>query len=92
MTMAKPFLRAFSSMKPRGGSGRSNNVKFRLPMALNNTMITWSIIEYGRQMAAHGELGHAIEAIKRGTDYFIKAHPEPNDLYGEVPFSSSPSF
>jgi hypothetical protein len=25
-----------------------------------------------------------VEAIKWGTDYFVKAHPEPNVLYGEV--------
>nr|ARA95692.1 glucanase 6 [Nepenthes ampullaria] len=61
-----------------------DNVKFGLPMAFTITMISWSIIEYGRQMAAHGELGHAMEAVKWGTDYFIKAHPEPYVLYGEV--------
>ena len=53
-------------------------------MAFTVTMMSWSIIEYGKQMAASGELGHAMEAVKWGTDYFIKAHPEPNVLYGEV--------
>ncbi|GER57548.1 endoglucanase 6 [Striga asiatica] len=61
-----------------------DNVKFGLPMAFTVTMMSWSIIEYGRQMAAGGELGHALDAVKWGTDYFIKAHPEPNVLYGEV--------
>lgn len=61
-----------------------DNVKFGLPMAFTITMMSWSVIEYGRQMASNGELGHAFEAIKWGTDYFIKAHPEPNVLYGEV--------
>ncbi|TQE01777.1 hypothetical protein C1H46_012577 [Malus baccata] len=61
-----------------------DNVKFGLPMAFTVTMMSWSIIEYGKQMAASGELGHAMEAVKWGTDYFIKAHPEPNVLYGEV--------
>jgi hypothetical protein len=63
-----------------------DNVKFGLPMAFTVTMMSWSIIEYGKQMASSGELGHAMEAVKWGTDYFIKAHPEPNVLYGEVPF------
>ena len=63
-----------------------DNVKFGLPMAFTVTMMSWSIIEYGKQMAASGELGHAMEAVKWGTDYFIKAHPEPNVLYGEVLF------
>ncbi|KAL7122841.1 hypothetical protein ACP275_01G069300 [Erythranthe tilingii] len=61
-----------------------DNVKFGLPMAFTVTMLSWSILEYGKQMGASGELGHAIDAVKWGTDYLIKAHPEPNVLYGEV--------
>uniref|UniRef100_A0A0D9Y5A1 Endoglucanase n=1 Tax=Oryza glumipatula TaxID=40148 RepID=A0A0D9Y5A1_9ORYZ len=61
-----------------------DNVKFGLPMAFTVTMMAWSVIEYGEEMAAAGELGHAVEAIKWGTDYFAKAHPEPNVLYAEV--------
>ncbi|XP_027080015.2 endoglucanase 6 [Coffea arabica] len=61
-----------------------DNVKFGLPMAFTVTMMSWSIIEYGGQMAASGELSHAMDAIKWGTDYLIKAHPQPNVLYGEV--------
>ncbi|KAL2547627.1 Endoglucanase 6 [Forsythia ovata] len=61
-----------------------DNVKFGLPMAFTITMMSWSIIEYGKQMAASGELNNALDAIKWGTDYLIKAHPEPNVLYGEV--------
>ncbi|KAK9698466.1 hypothetical protein RND81_08G106200 [Saponaria officinalis] len=61
-----------------------DNVKFGLPMAFTITMMSWSTIEYGTQMSKLGELGHTLEAIKWGTDYLIKAHPEPNVLYGEV--------
>ncbi|MFS8029857.1 putative cellulase [Helianthus anomalus] len=61
-----------------------DNVKFGLPMAFTVTMMSWSIIEYGKQMATSGELGHAMDAIKWGTDYLIKAHPQPHVLYGEV--------
>ncbi|XP_062146223.1 endoglucanase 6 [Alnus glutinosa] len=61
-----------------------DNVKFGLPMAFTITMMSWSIIEYGKQIAAGGELGHAMDAVKWGTDYLIKAHPEPDVLYGEV--------
>ncbi|KAK6947906.1 Carbohydrate binding domain CBM49 [Dillenia turbinata] len=61
-----------------------DNVKFGLPMAFTVTMMSWSILEYGKQMAASGELSHAMDAVKWGTDYFIKAHPEPYVLYGEV--------
>lgn len=61
-----------------------DNVKFGLPMAFTVTMMSWSILEYGKQMAASGELKNAMDAVKWGTDYFIKAHPEPDVLYGEV--------
>ncbi|XP_022145997.1 endoglucanase 6-like [Momordica charantia] len=61
-----------------------DNVKFGLPMAFTVTMMSWSILEYRTQLAAGGELGHAMDAVKWGTDYFIKAHTEPNVLYGEV--------
>ncbi|KAG0503534.1 hypothetical protein HPP92_003606 [Vanilla planifolia] len=61
-----------------------DNVKFGLPMAFTITMMSWGIVEYGKQMAASGELGHAMDAVKWGTDYLIKAHPEPYVLYGEV--------
>ncbi|XP_073136607.1 endoglucanase 6 [Henckelia pumila] len=61
-----------------------DNVKFGLPMAFTITMMSWSVIEYGGQMGGSGELGHAIDAIKWGTDYLIKAHPQPYVLYGEV--------
>ncbi|CAI9771794.1 unnamed protein product [Fraxinus pennsylvanica] len=61
-----------------------DNVKFGLPMAFTITMMSWSVIEYGKQMASSGELGHAIAAVKWGTDYLIKAHPQPYVLYGEV--------
>ena len=55
-------------------------------MAFTITMMAWSIAEYGKQMAASGELVHAMEAVKWGADYLIKAHPEPYVLYGEVGF------
>lgn len=61
-----------------------DNVKFGLPMAFTVTMMSWSIIEYGSQMMSSGELGHAMDAVKWGTDYLIKAHPQPHVLYGEV--------
>lgn len=61
-----------------------DNVKFGLPMAFTITMMSWSIIEYGKQILHSGELSHSLASVKWGTDYLIKAHPEPNVLYGEV--------
>ncbi|CAN6803947.1 unnamed protein product, partial [Brassica oleracea] len=61
-----------------------DHVKFGLPMAFTVTMLPWSVIEYGDSLASTGELSHALEAIKWGTDYFIKAHTSPNVLWAEV--------
>ncbi|KAG6486338.1 endoglucanase 11-like isoform X1 [Zingiber officinale] len=61
-----------------------DHVKFGLPMAFTVTLLSWSVMEYGEQIAAAGEYGHALEAIKWGTDYFIKAHAEREVLWVEV--------
>lgn len=61
-----------------------DNVKFGLPMAFTVTMLSWGVIEYGQQIQAAGEYAHALEAIKWGTDYFIKAHPHPNVFWAQV--------
>ncbi|RWR84087.1 endoglucanase 6 [Cinnamomum micranthum f. kanehirae] len=73
-----PFVDVFQVDLVGGYYDAGDNVKFGLPMAFTITMMSWSIVEYGKQMAASGELGHAMEAVKWGTDYLIKAHPEPN--------------
>ncbi|XP_022727945.1 endoglucanase 11-like [Durio zibethinus] len=61
-----------------------DHVKFGLPMAFTVTMLSWSIIEFRDQIAKAGELEHALEAVKWGTDYFIKAHTSRNVLWAEV--------
>ncbi|XP_047320322.1 endoglucanase 13-like [Impatiens glandulifera] len=61
-----------------------DNVKFGFPMAFTVTMLAWSVVEYESELSNKGELFHALESIKWGTDYFIKAHPKPNVFYGEV--------
>ncbi|KAJ6674646.1 ENDO-14-BETA-GLUCANASE [Salix viminalis] len=60
-----------------------DHVKFGLPMAFTVTMLSWTVIEFQHQIAIAGELEHALEAIKWGTDYFIKAHTSPNVLWAE---------
>ncbi|XP_062218219.1 endoglucanase 5-like [Phragmites australis] len=61
-----------------------DHVKFGLPMAFTVTMLSWGVLEYGEGVAAAGELAHALQAIKWGTDYFIKAHTGPNVLWAQV--------
>lgn len=61
-----------------------DHVKFGLPMAFTVTMLAWGVVDYREQIANAGELRHALAAIKWGTDYFIKAHTNPNVLWAEV--------
>ncbi|RZC53478.1 hypothetical protein C5167_012317 [Papaver somniferum] len=61
-----------------------DNVKFGFPMAFTITMLSWSVVDFGKYLSAQDELTHALEAIKWGTDYLIKASPYDGILYGEV--------
>ncbi|KAL3681991.1 hypothetical protein R1sor_000013 [Riccia sorocarpa] len=61
-----------------------DNVKFQFPMAYTITTLAWGVIEYRSQLEQLGQLQYALDAGKWGTDYFIKAHPEPNVLWAEV--------
>ncbi|KAJ0040829.1 hypothetical protein Pint_27541 [Pistacia integerrima] len=59
-------------------------IKFGFPMAFTATMLSWGILEYGNQMNALKQLGHAQDSLKWITDYLINAHPSPNVLYIQV--------
>lgn len=57
-----------------------DNVKFGFPMAYTTTMLSWSVIEYGKRMGA--QLANARTAIRWATDYLLKASASvPNRLY-----------
>ncbi|ONK64163.1 uncharacterized protein A4U43_C07F22750 [Asparagus officinalis] len=61
-----------------------DHVKFGLPMAFAMTMLSWSVIEFEKEIAAANQLEYALDAIRWGTDYFIKAHRQPNTLWCQV--------
>ncbi|KAK6931870.1 Carbohydrate binding domain CBM49 [Dillenia turbinata] len=69
-----------------------DHVKFGLPMAFTVTMLSWAAIEYRKEIAGVEQLGETLDAIKWGTDYFIKAHPQPNVLWGQVGDGQSDHF
>ncbi|CAI9755978.1 unnamed protein product [Fraxinus pennsylvanica] len=67
----------------RGGYyDAGDNVKFGFPMAFTITMLSWSIIDFGRNMG--GELGNAIRAVKWGTNYLLKATAKDGIVYVQV--------
>ncbi|KAK8985306.1 hypothetical protein V6N11_068571 [Hibiscus sabdariffa] len=61
-----------------------DHVKFGLPMAFSVTMLAWGTIEYRKEITNLNQMGHALWAIRWGTDYFIKAHTQSNVLWGQV--------
>ncbi|XP_024164480.1 endoglucanase 17 [Rosa chinensis] len=59
-----------------------DNVKFNFPMAFTTTMLSWSVLEFGNLMGS--DLQQAMEAIRWGTDYFLKATNVPDSVVGVV--------
>ncbi|MQL76289.1 hypothetical protein Taro_008659 [Colocasia esculenta] len=57
-----------------------DNVKFNFPMAFTTTMLSWSVIEYGKRMGK--QVDRARVAIRWGADYLLKAATTtPGTLY-----------
>ncbi|KAI9122250.1 hypothetical protein K1719_006939 [Acacia pycnantha] len=48
------------------------------------TMLSWSTKEFRDKLAAKKELSNKAPVIKWGADYFMKAHPQLDVLYGKV--------
>ena len=61
-----------------------DHVKFGLPMAASATMLAWGLVENRSAYVATGQLDTALDQLKWATDYFIKAHPSANELYGQI--------
>ena len=51
-----------------------DHVKFGQPMAASVNMLAWGGVEYKQAYAQAGQLDELLEAVKWGTDYFLKAH------------------
>jgi endoglucanase len=61
-----------------------DHVKFGLPMAFTTTMLAWGAVEYRGAYSSAGQLTHLLNNLRWVNDYFIKAHPSANTLYGQV--------
>lgn len=68
-----------------------DNVKYQLPMAFTITLLAWSVLEYGDEIARAGQLQFAQNTIQWGTDYFLKAVTGPTQMWVQVsPFHITP--
>ncbi|MEV4398582.1 glycoside hydrolase family 9 protein [Nonomuraea sp. NPDC049607] len=61
-----------------------DHVKFGFPMAFSATMLAWGGVEYRDAYAGSGQLTHLLNNLRFVNDYFVKAHPSANVLYGQV--------
>ncbi|CAA9244454.1 MAG: GH9 / CBM3 / CBM44 [uncultured Cytophagales bacterium] len=61
-----------------------DHVKFGFPMAFTATALAWGVIEYRDAYVASGQLDEALDNLRFVNNYFIKAHPSPNELYGQI--------
>lgn len=53
-------------------------------MAYTATMLAWSVYEYKDGYVQSGQLDEILDNIRWATDYFVKAHTAPNELWGQV--------
>ena len=53
-------------------------------MAYTMTVLAWGGIAYPAGYSSSGQTNYLLDAVKWGTDYFIKAHTSANVLYGQV--------
>ena len=51
-----------------------DHMKFGFPMAASMTLLSWGVEAYRDAYSAIGQLDEALDAIKWGTDYILKAH------------------
>ncbi|NJL22284.1 MAG: hypothetical protein HC895_18025 [Leptolyngbyaceae cyanobacterium SM1_3_5] len=61
-----------------------DHVKFGFPMAASMTMLGWGVVQYRNAYQQSGQLDEALDALKWGTDYILKAHTAPNEFWGQV--------
>ncbi|KAF5478188.1 hypothetical protein F2P56_004770 [Juglans regia] len=61
-----------------------DNVKFVWPMAFTVSLLSWTAIEYKKEISSVNQLGYLRTAIRWGTNFILKAHSSPTMLYTQV--------
>jgi uncharacterized protein YjdB len=61
-----------------------DHVKFGFPLAFTATALAWGAVEFQAGYTAAGQLPYLKSNLKWITDYLIKCHTAPNELYGQV--------
>jgi len=61
-----------------------DHVKFGFPFAAFTTMLNYGVIASRQAYEATGQISYVYEQLRWSLDYFIKAHPSPNEFYGQT--------
>lgn len=61
-----------------------DHVKFGLPFEFSMTMLAWGAVENAAAYQSSGQMPFLKVNLKWGNDWLLKAHPQPNVLYGQV--------
>lgn len=69
-----------------------DNVKYGLPMAFTISTMSLSALYYHQELKSAGELQNVMDAIRWGTDYFLKTSSRKNKLYVQVRPCNVPRF
>lgn len=83
--MGSVFVHCWAQVDLVGGYyDAGDHVKFGLPMAFSVTLLSWAAVEFRKEITELNQLANTLWAIRWGTDYFMKAHSQPNVLWGQV--------
>ena len=61
-----------------------DHMKFALPMSSALTMLAWAGIQYAEGFKQAGQWNDLLNTVRWGTDWIVKAHPTPDEFYGQV--------
>jgi len=61
-----------------------DHVKFGLPFEFSMTTLAWGALENRAAYQNSGQWQYLLSNLRWGDDWLIKAHPQPNVLYGQV--------
>jgi endoglucanase len=61
-----------------------DHVKFGFPMAYSATTLAWALVEYRDAFETSCQLGPMLDNLRWATDYFLRAHTAPDELWGQV--------
>ena len=68
----------------KGYFDAGDHLKFTFPMAFSITMLNWSLLQYWEAYSAIGELDNAVDQVRWGLDWLVRANPRQNELFALV--------